>query len=148
MRFVTALITAFACVVAHAAAPVQKAFGIEGDASKASRTVNIDLSDDMRFTPPSLTIKRGETVKFVVTNKGATLHEMVLGTRDDIAKHAAMMREHAHHHMTHDAPGMVALEPGKTGTIVWQFNRAGTFEYACLVPGHYEAGMRGVIAVS
>jgi uncharacterized cupredoxin-like copper-binding protein len=135
-----------ACAIAHAA-PVQKAFGIAGDASKATRTVNVDLRDDMRFTPPALDLNRGETVRFVVSNKGATLHEMVLGTREDNAKHAEAMRTHAHHNMSHAAPGMIALEPGNTGEIVWQFNRAGTFEYACLVPGHYEAGMRGTITV-
>ena len=146
MKFAIAITLALACAFAHAA-PVQKAFGIEGDTSKVTRTIDVDLSDDMRFTPPSLALARGETVKFVVTNKGATMHEMVLGTKADIAKHAEMMRAHAGHHMTHEAPGMLALEPGKSGTIVWQFNRAGTFEYACLVPGHYEAGMRGTISV-
>lgn len=145
MKLTLSLLFALAAV-AHAA-PVQRAFGIAGDASKATRTVNVAMSDDMRFTPPALDVKRGETVRFVVSNKGATMHEMVLGTREDNAKHAEAMRTHAHHSMTHDAPWMLALDPGKSGEIVWQFNRAGTFEYACLVPGHYEAGMRGTISV-
>ena len=141
------------------AAPValaaqQTAFGVAGDPAKVSRTITIDMSDDMRYAPAAVDVKQGETVRFVVANKGATMHELVLGTKGDIEKHAKAMKAaptgHAHSHHTphvHASPSMVHLEAGKSGEIVWRFNRAGTFEYACLLPGHYEAGMKGTISV-
>jgi uncharacterized cupredoxin-like copper-binding protein len=109
------------------------------------------MSDDMRYRPASIDVKQGETVRFIVANKGATAHELVLGTRSEIDRHAKAMKSpppaSAHSHHVHAAPSMVHLDAGKSGEIVWRFNRAGTFEYACLVPGHYEAGMKGAISV-
>jgi uncharacterized cupredoxin-like copper-binding protein len=120
-------------------------FGREGDPKKAARTVNIDLSDAMRFTPAELSVKRGETVRFRVKNSGKVMHEMVLGTMADLKAHAEMMRKHPG--MEHDEPYMAHVAPGKTGTIVWQFTKAGEFHYGCLVPGHFEAGMVGKVIV-
>ena len=138
-------------VASVASAAEQTAFGIAGDPSKVARTITIDMSDDMRYAPAALDVKQGETVRFVVANKGATMHELVLGTKGGLEKHAKMMKgapvDGAHSHHMHMSPSMVHLEAGKTGEIVWRFNRAGTFEYACLLPGHYEAGMKGSIAV-
>jgi uncharacterized cupredoxin-like copper-binding protein len=127
----------------------QTAFGVAGDPAKVSRTIAIDMSDDMRYAPAALDVKLGETVRFVVANKGATMHELVLGTPKDIAHHAHAMAKApagmAHH--DHQTPSMVHVHPGSSGEIVWRFNRAGTFAYACLVPGHYEAGMKGTVNV-
>ena len=120
-------------------------FGREGDPKKATRTVKIDMSDRMRFSPAFLTVKQGETVRFLVKNSGATLHEMVLGTMDDLKKHAELMRKHPG--MEHDEPHMAHVAPGRTETLVWQFTRAGEFHYGCLIPGHFEAGMVGRIKV-
>jgi uncharacterized cupredoxin-like copper-binding protein len=120
-------------------------FGREGDPKKAARTVNIDLSDAMRFSPAELSVKRGETVRFRVKNSGKVMHEMVLGTMADLKAHAEMMRKHPG--MEHDEPYMAHVAPGKTGTIVWQFTKAGEFHYGCLVPGHFEAGMVGKVIV-
>lgn len=128
-----------------AAGSEQTAFGIAGDPAKATRTVMVDMSDRMRFEPSSLTVKRGETIRFVVRNRGATLHEMVLGTPRELAEHAALMRKFPD--MEHDAPYMAHVKPGETGEIAWRFNRPGTFQFACLVAGHFEAGMTGVITV-
>jgi uncharacterized cupredoxin-like copper-binding protein len=50
--------------------------------------------------------------------------------------------------MEHDEPYMVHVAPGKTGEMTWTFNRAGDFEFACLIPGHYEAGMIGKVNVA
>ena len=144
---------ALACLFVASAAvgAEQTAFGIAGDPAKVSRTIAIDMSDDMRYAPAKLDVKLGETVRFVVANKGATMHELVLGRRSDIDEHARTMKRvqsaAGHEHHVHAAPSMVHLEPGKTGEILWRFNRAGTFEYACLVAGHYEAGMKGTISV-
>jgi len=71
-----------------AVAAEQTAFGIAGDPAKVSRTIAIDMSDDMRYAPATVYLKLGETVRFVVANKGATMHELVLGTPKDIAHHA------------------------------------------------------------
>ena len=120
-------------------------FGREGDPAKATRTVRVDMSDAMRFTPADITVKRGETVKLVATNKGQVLHEMVLGTSQELKKHAEMMKKFPG--MEHDEPYMTHVKPGKSGEIVWQFTEVGEFQFACLIPGHFEAGMLGTITV-
>jgi uncharacterized cupredoxin-like copper-binding protein len=120
-------------------------FGREGDPARATRTIRVDMSDAMRFTPADITVKRGETVKLVATNKGQVLHEMVLGTTDELKKHAEMMKKFPG--MEHDEPHMAHVKPGKSGEIVWQFTKAGEFRFACLIPGHFEAGMVGRVTV-
>jgi uncharacterized cupredoxin-like copper-binding protein len=120
-------------------------FGQEGDPKKVVRTVKIDMADNMRFTPADLTVKRGQTVRFVVHNRGQVLHEMVLGTKEAIAAHAELMKKFPG--MEHADPSMVHVKPGKRGEIVWQFTKAGEFQFACLLPGHFEAGMVGKVTV-
>jgi uncharacterized cupredoxin-like copper-binding protein len=120
-------------------------FGQEGNPQKVSRTVKIDMTDNMRFTPADLTVKRGETVKFVVHNGGQVLHEMVLGTKKALAEHAELMKKFPD--MEHSDPSMAHVKPGKNGEIVWQFTKAGEFQFACLQPGHFEAGMVGKLTV-
>ena len=121
-------------------------FGREGDPKKASRTVKVDMSDKMRFTPAQLTIKQGETVRFQVKNSGQVMHEMVLGSMDELKKHAETMKKHPG--MEHDEPYMAHVAPGKTESMTWQFTKAGDFYYGCLVPGHFEAGMVGKVTVT
>lgn len=123
----------------------EHAFGREGDPKKAVRTIKVDMSDRMRFSPSSLTLKRGETVRFEVKNSGKIMHEMVLGTMQELKKHAELMRKHPG--MEHDEPYMVHVAPGKTESIAWQFTKAGEFYYGCLIPGHFEAGMVGKVHV-
>ena len=120
-------------------------FGREGSARKATRTVRVGMADTMRFSPSELTVKRGETVKFVVRNNGKVLHEMVIGTMKELKAHAEMMKKHPG--MEHDEPYMAHVRPGKTESIVWQFTNEGTFYFGCLVPGHFEAGMIGKVEV-
>lgn len=120
-------------------------FGQEGDPRKVTRTIKVGMSDRMRFTPGSLAVKRGETVKFVVHNDGKILHEMVLGTPEALKEHAALMKKFPD--MEHADANMAHVKPGKSGDIVWQFTRAGEFEFACLQPGHFEAGMVGKVVV-
>jgi len=123
----------------------QQSFGHAGDPRAAKRTVRITMGDTMRFSPATLSVKQGETVRFVVRNDGKLLHEMVLGTHEELARHAELMRKFPD--MEHDEPHMVHVRPGRTEAMVWQFNRPGEFRFACLVPGHYEAGMTGTITV-
>ncbi|MEW5967449.1 MAG: cupredoxin family protein [Pseudomonadota bacterium] len=130
---------------ANSAVKEQMLWGIAGDRGKADRTVEIRMTDTMRFSPSEIQVKRGETVRFVLRNDGRMLHEMVVGTQVALAEHAAAMRKFPG--MEHDEPYMAHVAPGKTGEIVWQFNRSGDFEFACLIPGHHEAGMVGKIAV-
>jgi uncharacterized cupredoxin-like copper-binding protein len=123
----------------------EKPFGHEGDPKKATRTVRVEMSDRMRFTPSTLEVRRGEVVRFHVKNVGKTMHEMVLGTMDELKEHAELMKKHPG--MEHDEPHMAHVAPGTTGTLVWQFTKPGEFYYGCLVPGHFEAGMIGRIVV-
>jgi uncharacterized cupredoxin-like copper-binding protein len=123
----------------------EKPFGRATDPAKAGRTIRVDMADTMRFTPSELTVKRGDTVRFVAKNTGKVMHEMVLGTMDELKAHAEMMRKHPG--MEHDEPHMLHVAPGKTGDMGWRFTRTGTFYYGCLVPGHFEAGMVGKINV-
>jgi uncharacterized cupredoxin-like copper-binding protein len=124
----------------------QKAWGIAADPALAQRTLRISMSDRMRFEPDSLVVKQGETVRLLVTNDGKLKHELVIGTKPVLEEHAALMKKFPN--MEHDEPYMVHVAPGKTGEIVWTFNRAGEFHFACLIAGHYEAGMTGKILVT
>ena len=124
----------------------QKPFGIAADPRKAKRTIRVDMTDNMRFAPAEIALKQGEVVRFVAANKGQVLHEMVLGTMQDLKEHAELMRKHPG--MEHDEPHMTHVAPGKTGEIGWRFTKAGTYYYGCLIPGHFEAGMIGKVVVS
>jgi uncharacterized cupredoxin-like copper-binding protein len=130
---------------AHKPANAQTAWGRSGKKNAATRTIEISMTDDMRFTPARLEIRQGETVRFRVRNAGKLEHELVLGTKPALDRHAArMQKEQAMDH--HDASG-VEVKPGRSGDLVWNFNRAGEFYYACLIPGHYQAGMVGTLTV-
>ncbi len=120
-------------------------FGQEGNPKKVTRTIEVDMSDGMRFTPSTVTVKRGDTVRFVVRNKGQVLHEMVLGTKQALEAHAELMKKFPE--MEHDDANMAHVKPGETGEIIWQFTKAGEFQFACLQPGHFEAGMVGQVNV-
>ena len=104
------------------------------------------MTDRMRYEPSSITVKAGETIRFVHRNIGKVMHEMVIGTRKDLEEHAQLMRKQPG--MEHDEPYMTHVAAGKRAQMVWQFNRVGDFEFACLIPGHFEAGMRGTIKVA
>ena len=122
------------------------ALGKPGDAKKVSRTVEITMSDAMRFSPVSVAVKRNETIRFVLKNEGKLKHEMVLGTIQELKEHAALMLKFPE--MEHADPNQASVNAGKTGELIWQFTRAGTFDFACLQAGHYEAGMKGQVMVA
>jgi uncharacterized cupredoxin-like copper-binding protein len=127
------------------AAREQTDWGIGGDPKAARRTIRVGMSDAMRFTPSMIEVGEGETVKFEIRNEGQVLHEMVIGTKKELEEHAALMRKFPG--MEHEDAWMAHVAPGHTGEIAWTFNRPGTFQFACLVAGHYEAGMTGEIRV-
>eukprot|EP01041_Mallomonas_annulata_P036022 gene36022-59054_t len=124
---------------------VDEAIGKPGVAGKSVRTINVDMTDNMRFTPSDISVKQGETVRFVVRNVGVLKHELVLGTGKDLRAHYEAMMKNPE--MEHADPNMVTLAPGKTGEVLWQFTQAGEFQFACLIPGHFEAGMVGKVTV-
>ena len=125
--------------------PLETAFGREGDPRKVHRTIRIDMSDAMRYFPDQIRVKRGDTVRFIVRNRGQLPHEMVLGTMEDLKKHATQMRQSST--MEHDEANVAHVAPGATGRIVWQFTKAGEFYYGCLIPGHFDAGMIGTVVI-
>jgi len=123
----------------------QKPWGIAAEPREASRTIEILMTDDMRFSPSHIEVREGETLRLRAVNRGQVMHEIVIGTRNELEQHAEMMRKHPN--MEHDEPYMAHVEPGQRDDIVWTFNRPGDFEFACLIPGHFEAGMRGTLRV-
>lgn len=127
------------------ARPVQTDWGRPGQRGQATRTIVVRMTDAMRFVPDQVAVRQGETVRFVVHNDGRLMHELVLGTPDALKAHAADMARNPT--MDHEGPGMVHVLPGAQAEMTWTFNRSGRFAFACLVPGHAEAGMTGRIAV-
>lgn len=125
--------------------PEQKPWGIAGQADQVDRTVEIRMGDNMRFTPEKLQVKQGETIRFVHRNDGKLMHEFVLGTRQTLDEHAAEMLKGTG--MAHGEAYMAHVAPEAQGEMIWTFNRAGEFEFACLIAGHYQAGMRGSVEV-
>lgn len=123
----------------------EKSFGREGDPKKATRTISVDMSDKMRYTPAEVSVKQGETIKFIVKNSGKIMHEFVLGNMKELKEHAELMKKHPG--MEHAEPYMAHVASGKSETIVWQFTKAGDFHFGCLIPGHFEAGMVGKVNV-
>ncbi|MDA1101276.1 MAG: cupredoxin domain-containing protein [Proteobacteria bacterium] len=142
------------------------AIGEPGDAAKVDRTITITMKDNF-FEPETIEIKEGETIRFVVANKGAFLHEFNLGTAAMHAAHQKEMAEMMEHGMItatgidhkmmkmdhgggkmmmeHNDPNSVLLEPGKQAEVIWHFTKKVDLEFACNVPGHYESGMMGPI---
>jgi uncharacterized cupredoxin-like copper-binding protein len=133
-------------VKANSVKKEQKEWGMAGDAKSVTRTVTITMLDTMRFSPDKLDVKQGETVKIIIKNSGNMMHELVIGTKKELDEHAALMVKFPN--MEHDEPYMAHMPAGKTGEIVWTFNRAGNFNFACLIAGHYQAGMVGKITVA
>ena len=147
-------------------------FGQPAVAGKATRSVEVVMGD-MSFDPKAIEVKAGETVRFVLVNKGQLLHEFNLGDAAMHARHQqemlqmqksgmltpTAMKEMSHdiagmdhssmgHGMQHDDPNSVLVEPGKTAELTWTFSKATSLEFACNIPGHYQAGMVGKLTVS
>jgi uncharacterized cupredoxin-like copper-binding protein len=124
------------------------AYGEPGDPAKKARVVEIimrETDSGMEFVPDSLVIRKGEQIRFSMKNHGESDHEFVLGTPDEIAKHAEEMRKNPD--MEHDDPNSRRLKSSTNGNLFWRFSKPGSFQFACLIPGHMEAGMIGTIVV-
>ena len=115
--------------------------------SASARTVEVTALDTMTFEPSKINVSTGETVTFVVTNSGQAVHEFTLGDAAMQQQHADEMAQIADG-MAHNDPNSIRLQPGETKQLTWRFGDTGTLEYACHEPGHYQAGMRGPIAIT
>ena len=115
-----------------------------------SRSIEVRMDDQMRFTPSSIEVRAGETIRFVVHNAGKTAHELVLGSDEAIRAHAQAMQQGAGHGdgHSHGTGASIEVAAGRKGELVVRFDQATTLQMACLIPGHYEAGMRGTVTVS
>lgn len=143
----------------------KKNIGIPGKASEAMQTIEIKMLDNY-YEPESISVKQGETVRFIIKNDGEFVHEFNIGTAAMHTAHQEEMMTMFEHGvleadkinydmmkmdmgngktMEHNDPNSVLLEPGKSGEIVWKFTKAGKIEFACNIPGHYDAGMMGKI---
>jgi uncharacterized cupredoxin-like copper-binding protein len=132
----------------HAQQHAHYSAGEPGEASKPARTVAIEMRDaegKMAFAPERIEVSKGEQIRFVLSNAGALEHEFVLASKADNSAHAEMMKQMAP--MQHDQPNGKRLASKSAGEIVWKFTQAGEFEFACLIPGHYEVGMHGSVVV-
>lgn len=119
--------------------------GMPGVLSHVNRTVQIEMNDKMRFIPAKIAVRKGETIRFKLKNSGKMDHEFVLGTKQELEKHNDLMEKFPE--MEHDDPNMIIVAPGKTGEIIWHFTKNGQVSFACLLPGHFDAGMKGNIKV-
>ena len=119
--------------------------GQPGDPANVSRTIDIVMDDHMRFTPSNIQVEAGDTVRFFIKNVGQVPHEMVIGSIEELKAHSAEIL--AAPGMEHEEPNMITLQPGKVGGLVWQFDQPGKVDFACLIPGHTEAGMVGTVEV-
>ena len=106
--------------------------------------VRIEMFDTMRFSPDQISIRAGEPVKLTVVNRGSVRHELMIGTKNELAEHAREMKSSKNHHHHDNA---TSLEPGQSITVSRVFAEAGELGMACFEPGHYEAGMRGSIRI-
>lgn len=120
--------------------------GKPGKETKVSRTIEINTYDTMKFNPDKIEVKKGETIKFVVINKDKLTHEFMLGELKELKEHAEMMRQMPN--MKHAEKNAVTVEPGETKSLLWEFTNEGKVDFACLLPGHSEAGMVGTINVT
>jgi uncharacterized cupredoxin-like copper-binding protein len=122
--------------------------GEPGDPKKPAKAVQVtmrELDGKMVFIPDRIEVRKGEQVRFLLRNSGELEHDFVLATTDENLKHAEQMKKF--HDMEHDDPNGKRVNPMKTSEIVWSFTKAGQFEFGCLIPGHREAGMTGIIVV-
>ena len=122
------------------------AIGVPGKAAKVTRTIAVDMTDNMHFTPERITVNQGETIRFRVRNSGKIKHELVLGSKKELEEHYKAMMKFPE--MEHADENMITLAPAKSGEIVWKFTKSGRVDFACLQPGHFDAGMKGQVMVT
>jgi uncharacterized cupredoxin-like copper-binding protein len=131
---------------AHVGGHGDSPIGKPGVASKVSRTIHVEMANGMRFKPSDIQVKQGETIRFVLKNTDGVKHEFSLGTQQELMEHYEAMKKFPD--MEHDEPNKISLAPGKRGEVIWQFTKTTSVDFACLHPGHLEAGMKGQVIVA
>ena len=134
----------------HAGADADaSSIGNPGKATAATKNVDITMDDSMRFTPDVIHVQPGQTIRFVLINRGHLKHEMTIGSMAELKEHEKMMAAMPDMPDMPDGaePNMVAAPPGGKGELIWRFGKPGTVDFACTMPGHMEAGMVGKILV-
>lgn len=129
----------------HTHAHAQDAIGKPGTEKQVNRTVEVEMTDAMRFVPAEVAVQKGETIHFIVRNTGKLRHEFVLGSEKALKDHAELMKKFPS--MQHEESNMVTVEPGQSGDVIWQFSKVGKVPFACLQAGHFDAGMKGLVTV-
>jgi uncharacterized cupredoxin-like copper-binding protein len=142
----TSATTVFAHGDEHDKGQEADVYGVAGDAAKVSRIIELDASDEMRFSKKDIKVRKGETIRFVITNIGQVRHEFSLGTKKELLEHYELMKKFPD--MVHEEANKVTIDPGQKGEVIWKFTKPGVVDFACLHPGHYDAGMKGQIKVS
>ena len=145
-----------------------KMIGEKGKLSEVNRTIEIKMYDNY-FEPSKIIVKKGETIKFFVSNYGELVHEFNIATKEMHIKHQPeMMKMVEHeilladridkekmkemakkdHSMAHSHSNSVLLEPNEINELIWKFSTTANLEAACNVPGHYEIGMVANIKIN
>ena len=122
--------------------------GEPGNPKKAARVIIVTMADadgKMSYFPDSIEVRKGEQIRFVLKNNGALEHEFMLATVKENAEHAELMKKFPE--MEHDDPNAKSIKPKESAELLWQFTKTGEFQFACLIPGHLEAGMHGSVIV-
>lgn len=138
--------TARADESSHHGEHAEMSIGHKGEAKDVNRTITIEASE-IAFNLKSIDVKAGETIRFVLINKGEQPHEFALGDAAEQSAHREMMSEMAGMEMEHTEGNSVSAEPGETKELIWTFTKAGQFEFSCNYPGHSELGMMGPLTV-
>jgi uncharacterized cupredoxin-like copper-binding protein len=131
---------------AHGGGHGESAIGKPGVAAKVNRTIQVEMANGMRFKPAEIRVKRGETIRFVLKNTDGVKHEFSLGTEHEVLEHYEVMKKFPD--MEHDEPNKISLAPGKRGEVIWHFTKTTAVDFACLHPGHFDAGMKGQVIVA
>ena len=148
-------------VLGLAAASILAACGSGSGSTTASGTTIKITMKDIAFDPAAVQVHRGDTVKFEFKNAGAVVHEALIGDEAAQEDHAMAMSsggssdgsmpgmapDSMSAHGAGAAMDMITVDPGKTGTLTYTFENAGTLIIGCHQPGHYEAGMKVMITV-
>jgi uncharacterized cupredoxin-like copper-binding protein len=120
--------------------------GEPGNPKKTARTIKVTMKE-MMFDPSLIEVRKGDQIRFVLENDGTEDHEFMLATPAENREHGELMKKYPG--MKHDDPNPNGkrVAPHKRAEILWKFTKAGEFEYACLIPTHYDFGMYGKVIV-
>lgn len=149
LAFSTAAFLLGAAFANEASAHGSFAAGDPGDPQKPARIIELKMTEGsgtMTYSHNRIEVKKGEQIRFVITNTGELAHEFLLDSIENNAHHKIEMQKNPE--MEHDEPNGTRLQPTKTSEILWRFDKEGIFEFACLIPGHYESGMHGIVVVT